>query len=172
MADATAEKNEDEPGSLDSALDDALDGLVLGERPRQQTRAGMGAPAESAIPEFSGGDLEGVVDAAVIGRGIATLKKFPVPPHWDLPVENCNTTELDLGICLAIDGETTIVLNPVDNRQGEPQSAGALPFELLPRSNYRWRSSPLDVNAGGSGETNMPGSDFRYAYWLGRWVKK
>ncbi|MCK5795698.1 MAG: hypothetical protein KAI47_00830, partial [Deltaproteobacteria bacterium] len=112
------------------------------------------------------------VDPKVIGYAIETLHAFPQPPFWDVAVINCDAKEIAVKTCTAIDGKTTFALNSEKDRSGDPQSLTPVPFSLRPPSNYDWRSNPYRVNGGGTGTSLFGAADFRFAYWLGRWVKR
>jgi hypothetical protein len=118
------------------------------------------------------GPTTGAVDAQALANALDTLGQFPQPPFWAEPVENCDAQELQNKLCTAVDGKTTIVLNPINDRGDNPQSLTPMPFVLRPPSNYDWRSNPFRVNGGGGGNLMLSGVDFRFAYWLGRWVRR
>ena len=110
-------------------------------------------------------------DAEAMARGIQTLKEFPVAPFWEVAVENCDEQEIEDGLCIGIDG-TEIELLGYVGRGDKLVSKDPVPMRIRPTSNYYWRSNPYEVNGGGSGGTRMvPAVDFRFAYWLGRWVR-
>jgi hypothetical protein len=117
------------------------------------------------------GTTQGSVDATALANALDTLGSFPAPPFWSKTVENCDPGELSAFLCTAVDGTTTFVINPVNDRGDHPQSLTPVPFELRPPSNYDWRSNPFRVN-GGSPGIMISGVDFRFAYWLGRWVRR
>ena len=109
-------------------------------------------------------------DAGAMERGIETLKGFPEPPYWELEVVNCDEQELVAGECELIDG--TMV--SVEGEIGWNDSLVVdkpIPMSIRPASNYHWRSNPYRPNGGGDGARMAPGVDFRFAYWLARWVK-
>ena len=122
--------------------------------------------------------------------GLDTLRKFAPAPYWEVEVVNCPILEtfecadqyretgqctwdpvvLEDG-CVAIDGET--VLEPIGCSGWKCTTvvAEALPWELQRPTNYHWRSPPHDPNGNGDGTNLLPGVDFRFAYWLGRWTE-
>jgi hypothetical protein len=115
------------------------------------------------------GPTTAAVDAKAVQNALETLGQFPEPPFWSKAVENCDASELSAKLCTAVDGKTTFVINPVNDRGDNPQSLTPVPFALRPPSNYDWRSNPFRVN-GGSDGLMLTGVDFRFAYWLGRRV--
>ena len=127
-------------------------------------------------------------DAGAVGRGTDTLVKFAEPPYWDYAVVNCPVYEgTDCGeqysehgfcnwpelgeVCIASDGVTE--LHPIGCVAWKCTEAVAepVPWQLHRPSNYHWRSAPHQPNGGGSGAGLLPGVDFRFAYWLGRWTR-
>jgi hypothetical protein len=109
-------------------------------------------------------------DPWAVARGSLTLREFVPAPHWDYAVENCDETEVETGDCTALDGSHLDVLGPV-GWKGDLVAAQPVPMRLRPPSNYYWRSNPYEFNGGGDGGTLLPAVDFRYAYWLGRYVR-
>ena len=93
-----------------------------------------------------------------------------MPPFWDIARTNCDDTEIASGSCTADDGTHLDVLGYV-GRNDELITVQPIPFAVRPPSNYYWRSNPYDPNGGGDGSRLIPGVDFRYTYWYGRWVK-
>lgn len=114
--------------------------------------------------------LSGVVDPEIMGRGIQTLKEFDSPPFWDHQVENCDEAEIEALFCEATDGSDMPILG-YEGRNDDLIAVNPLPMRLRPPSNYYWRSNPYGPNGGGDGTNMLPGVDFRYAYWLGRFVR-
>lgn len=112
----------------------------------------------------------GTVDTDIMGRGLQTLREFPVPPFWDLNVEHCDEAEIEALFCVAEDSSDMPILGYV-GRNDDLIAVHPLPMRLRPPSNYFWRSNPYKPNGGGDGSGMNPGVDFRYAYWLGRFVK-
>jgi hypothetical protein len=108
-------------------------------------------------------------DYEAIERGIQTLKAFPEPPFWDFGVENCDADEIESGVCELNDGTMVTVLGNV-GRNNDLITKEPIPQGVRPPSNYRWRSNPYQPNVDGSGSTMLPGVDFRWAYWYGRWA--
>ena len=110
-------------------------------------------------------------DTESMAKGIQTLKEFPVPPFWEIAIENCDESEIESNLCIGIDG-TEIELLGYIGRGDKLVSKDPVPMRIRPTSNYHWRTNPYEVNGGGSQGTRMvPGVDFRFAYWLGRWVR-
>lgn len=107
-----------------------------------------------------------------INRGLQTLKEFSVPPFWETAVLNCDEAEIATGICYGLDGTRLDLLGYV-GRGGKLVSVQPVPMRIRPKSNYYWRSNPYEVNGEGSNGLRLIGGvDFRYAYWLGRWIKR
>jgi hypothetical protein len=128
-------------------------------------------------------------DPEAMARGLSTLAKFREPPYWSTKVVNCPVYEVhdcsvnanDAGLCswdpalfaepcVASDGVTLLELLGCGGWKCNGVASEALPWELVPPSNYHWRSSPHDVNGGDDGSGLLPGVDFRFAYWMGRWT--
>lgn len=128
--------------------------------------------AAGAAGATAHGPTTGTVDATALQNATDTLHQFPKPPFWDKQVVNCEAQELSQMLCTAIDGKTVLVVNPVTDRGDEPQCLTPVPFSLRPPSNYDWRSNPFRLNGGGSGQSMLSGVDLRFAYWLGRWVRR
>lgn len=106
-----------------------------------------------------------------INRGVETLLDFPEPPYWGWAVENCDADEIASGICILNDGTEVRVLGYI-GRNGALIIDTPIPKAIRPNSNYHWRSDPFKPNSdGGGGSSYLPGVDFRWAYWIGRWVK-
>lgn len=108
------------------------------------------------------------------------LHAFRAPPYYDIAIENCDAAEIATGACLAVDGETHIRLTgvhlggqfyPITGHNGTLQATAPVPRAIRPPSNFDWRSSPYDVNGGGSLGLE-PGGDFHAAYWLGRYLRR
>jgi hypothetical protein len=116
------------------------------------------------------GDMTSLPDTGAVQRGIETLRQFPVPPFWEWAVENCDSAEIAAKKCTCIDGSEIELLGEV-GWKGTLVASTVLPMKIRPPSNYYWRSNPYGVNGGGDGGRLLPGVDFRYAYWLGRWSK-
>jgi len=128
--------------------------------------------AAGAAGATAHGPTTGAVDATALQNATDTLHQFPQPPFWDEQVVNCDAQELSQALCTAVDGKTVLVVNPITDRGDEPQSLTPVPFKLRPPSNYDWRSNPFRLNGGGSGQSMLSGVDLRFAYWLGRWVRR
>jgi hypothetical protein len=101
---------------------------------------------------------------------LTTLRAFPDVLHYDSEHINCDEAEIAAGVCVAVDGSTLTLADRL-GRGDELVAAHGLPIRVRPPSNYYWRSNPYAVNGGGNGETWLPGVDFRYVYWLGRWAE-
>jgi len=115
-------------------------------------------------------DMSSAPDSGAMARGLETLREFPTPPFWDVKVENCDANEIAAKHCTCIDGSEIDLLGEV-GWKGNLVASAVLPMKIRPPSNYFWRSCPYGVNGGGDGSGLLPGVDFRYAYWLGRWSR-
>ena len=95
-------------------------------------------------------------------RAVADLQLAPIP-GFDLAIFHAMAQviiERGMHNQDFIDGKTTLIINPVNDRGDKPQSIMPVPFHLRPPSNYDWRSNPFRVN-GGSGGLMLTGVDFR-----------
>ncbi|MCB1152048.1 hypothetical protein KDL45_00255 [bacterium] len=114
-------------------------------------------------------------DTAIVDPGTDTLRGYPDAPYWDFAVFNCDESEIESGHCVGNDGVTEWEVLGEISRNGELIVDKPVPMALRPPSNYHWRSDPYAPN--GDGNVSNDGSgmnsavDFRYAYWLGRYVK-
>jgi len=124
--------------------------------------------------------------SVALESGMDTLRKFAEPPYWNVEVINCPAfeactcedsqcscpPEATAEPCVASDGET--LLTPLGCKGWKCSIVvdAAIPWELQRPSNYHWRSSPHDANGGGDGSGLLPGVDFRFAYWIGRWAQR
>jgi hypothetical protein len=128
--------------------------------------AGMASGSVWAPPDRS-------VDQAVLDRGLQTLKAFPDPPYWSTSVINCDDQEIASGSCTAVDGTHLDVLDSLGWNDAVICEQ-VVPMKIRPPSNYHWRSNPYQPNSKGEdpGHGMEPGVDFRFAYWLGRWIRR
>lgn len=110
-------------------------------------------------------------DEAAIKRGIETLLEFKVPPFYDFMVVNCDESEVASKSCTAEDGTHLDILGPL-GWKGDLVAKQPVPMRIRPPSNYYWRSNPYTFNGGGTGETLLPGVDFRIAYWTARFMRR
>ena len=92
------------------------------------------------------------------------LKAFDLGPYWNVQRINCDEAEIAAGECLAVDGETTLILEGADY-DGDHMSTEALDPSIRPPSNFDARSNPFDVNGGGGNRLN-PGGDLLASYWV------
>jgi hypothetical protein len=111
------------------------------------------------------------IDQAALNRALESLREFPKPPYWDQARVNCDDAEITSAKCIAEDGTPLDLLGYV-GRGDELVSAQPVPMRVRPYSNYHWRSNPYAVNGEGSGDVLLPGSDFRLAYWMARWLAR
>ena len=109
-------------------------------------------------------------DPGAMERGVDTLVAFPDAPFWDEERINCDEAELASGACVTITGETIELLGPV-GWNDEVVAKAPVPIDVRPPSNYYWRSNPYQVNGGGDPTRLLPGVDYRFTYWLGRWAR-
>ena len=109
-------------------------------------------------------------DRDAIARGVQTLFDFATPPYWNEALINCDEAELESGVCELNNGQVVTVLGEV-GRKGTLICVEPIPQAVRPPSNYHWRSCPYTPNGEGDGSGLLPGVDFRWAYWYGRWVR-
>jgi len=83
---------------------------------------------------------------------------------------NCSPAGIDAGVCVGIDGTTSITLASAPGWDGTLVAVDIVPMPLRPYSDFEWRSDPHQVNGTGSANAMDPGGDFLGAYWLGRMV--
>ncbi len=105
-----------------------------------------------------------------ISNGLETLGEWNDMPYWSFGADNCDETELESGDCIGVDGTPITVLSS-PGRNGTIVAAEPVPMRIRPSSNYWWRSNPYGPNGGGDGSGLYPGSDFRFAYWMGRYFQ-
>jgi len=143
--------------------------------PRQPAEMGQSLFDFAYAGGMSGASVFGVMsqapDEGAMARGVQTLREFVKPPYWEFAVENCDAAELEAKHCLCVDGETEIDVIGEAGWKGSLVAQQVIPMRIRPPSNYFWRSNPYGPNGGGDGGRLMPGVDFRYAYWLGRWTR-
>jgi hypothetical protein len=111
-----------------------------------------------------------LIDATALANGTQTLSEFPQPPFWEFAVANCTPEELAAKKCEALNGMELDVIGE-DGWKGTLVCEQVIPMAIRPPSNYFWRSDPYKPNGSGNGSRLIPGVDFRYAYWLGRWAR-
>jgi hypothetical protein len=119
----------------------------------------------------AGRTLATAPDEGALGRGVGTLREFPVPPFWETTRNNCDDDEIASGVCIAEDGTPLDVLGYV-GRNDSLVTQQPIPMRIRPPSNFYWRSNPYEPNGGGETGRMIPAVDFRAAYWLGRWVRR
>lgn len=103
-----------------------------------------------------------------MGRGLQTLRDMPAP-YWASPRIQCDEAEIEALLCTLEDGSTVELLGYV-GRNDALIAAEAIPMRTRPPSNFHWRSDPHRVNADGSDNVLYPAVDFRFAYWMGRYL--
>lgn len=107
------------------------------------------------------------IDAAM-ARGVQTLSEMPTP-YWAVGRNQCDAAEIDALLCILDDGTSVELLGYV-GRNDELVAAVPIPMRTRPPSNFHWRSDPFRVNADGSDSVLYPAVDFRFAYWIGRYL--
>jgi hypothetical protein len=105
-----------------------------------------------------------------VANGLETLGEWRGVPYWNVGENNCDEAEIESGDCIGADGTEITVLGPI-GRNGDLIAEEPVPMRIRPASNYWWRSNPYKPNGGGDGRELYPGSDFRFAYWMGRWFE-
>ncbi|MBI2377924.1 MAG: hypothetical protein HYV07_28230 [Deltaproteobacteria bacterium] len=110
-------------------------------------------------------------DATARDSALQTLREYAPAPVWDERVINCDEAEISSGSCVLLDGTSAHVLGEVA-RNGGLVTKEPIPMRVRPRSNYHWRSDPYRPNGDGGGRNLYPAVDWRFAYWLGRWVRE
>jgi hypothetical protein len=143
----------------------------------------------ASVGDTSASGASGSADTEALASGLETLKAFREPPYWDEKVQNCPVYEpirckeqrSETGSCswdeealaepcTGVDGVTKLTPIGCAGWKCTPVVDAAVPWELQVPSNYHWRSAPHQANGGGDGSRMMPGVDFRFAYWTGRWT--
>lgn len=117
------------------------------------------------------GPMTAAPDETAVASGLVSLQAFADAPYFDSEVINCDDAEIAAGSCQALDGSTITLLGPV-GWNDELVAAEPVPMAIRPPSNYHWRSNPYRVNGGGNGDELLSGVDFRFTYWMGRWVRR
>ncbi|TNF32368.1 MAG: hypothetical protein EP329_10465 [Deltaproteobacteria bacterium] len=133
---------------------------------------------------LTGGSVFGPPTAApdqdAVDRGVSTLLGFPSPPYWDAAVVHCPDATCDCDhtavpegaeVCTVAGAGPTVDVLGCRGRGCALIAAAPLPKRYRSPSNYEWRSSPYRINGGGDGSVLLPGVDFRFAYWLGRYLR-
>ena len=108
--------------------------------------------------------------AEVVDELRALLRSFSLGPYWDVARINCDEAEIAARECLAIDGETVLYLEGMED-DGRWMATEALDPSIRPTSNFDARSNPFRVNGGGGGTRLNPGGDLLASYWIARYVK-
>jgi hypothetical protein len=118
-------------------------------------------------------------DEGAVSRGTQTLKEFATPPYWNVGRNQCPDavcTEANPQVaspdCTALDGTTHFTVLGCVGRNGDMITAEPIPMRLLGPSNFHWRSNPYQPNRDGEGSALLPGVDFRFAYWMGRFFRR
>lgn len=112
----------------------------------------------------------GTGDATIAARIDSDLADFPDAPHWDVFTDLCDDGDDDDSTCTAPDGTVFTNLGEA-GRNDTPIAEEPVPLNLRPPSNYYWRSNPYRTAGGGDGSVLLPGPDFRFVWWLGRWAQ-
>jgi hypothetical protein len=133
-----------------------------------QAASRIGQPYFEAIHALT---TESGVTEARMDEVAALLEEFELLPYTSAMRVNCDEAELDAGSCLALDGTTTLTLNPKLNRSDSPIALAPLRPGIRSPSNFDARSDPFEVNGGDeSGLGLNPGGDLNAAYWMLRWA--
>ena len=110
-------------------------------------------------------------DEEALARGMETLEEWADAPYYDRPAENCDADEIAARECTAIDGSEIEVLGTL-GRNDDLVAADPIPMRIRGSSNYWWRSNPYKIDQGAGGGNLLPGSDYRWTYWMARWVRR
>ncbi len=90
---------------------------------------------------------------------------------WNDPVENCDSDEIETGVCVLDDGTEVNVLGD-EGHGGQLMVDTPVPMGVRPWSTYHWRSNPYAPNGEGDGLTLGDAADFRFVYWAGRYARR
>jgi hypothetical protein len=102
-------------------------------------------------------------------QGLDTLRGFGAAPIWATGRVQCDEAEIAALLCELDDGSEVELLGAV-GRGDELIAATTIPMAVRPPSNFHWRSNPFRVNATGDDATLYPAVDFRFVYWMGRYL--
>lgn len=127
------------------------------------------AAAEAGATAFA--PPSGAPDETAVEAALATLGAFPGVPTYNDAIEHCDADEIAAMSCTLSDGTVVGLLGEVGHND-ELIADAPIPMEIRPWSNYHWRSNPYRVNSGGDGGALAGAADFRFVYWLGRWVRR
>lgn len=140
-------------------------------QPAEQSQALYHLVALQARAATSLWDSDGTVDEVVLERVLNDLSGFSDAPYFPETRVNCDESEIEAGVCTALDGSTLHLLGEV-GWNDTLVSEEPLPMSIRPPSNYHWRSNPYQVN-GDVGSTVFLGAvDFRFVYWMGRYIQR
>ena len=107
----------------------------------------------------------------VLAGGMQTLVEWSDAPYWELGYDNCDDDEIASRDCIGEDGTPIHVLGTI-GRNDDLVAEDPIPMRIRPGSNYWWRSNPYKPNGAGGGGRLLPGSDFRIAYWMARYLRR
>jgi len=140
-------------------------------QPEEQSQALYHLVALQARAGTSIWPSTGAIDDSVLERTLTNLREFDDAPYFPEARVNCDDDEIAAGVCTALDGSTLNLLGEVGWNDALI-SVEPLPMAIRPASNYHWRSSPYQVN-GDPGDSSFLGAvDFRFVYWMGRYIRR
>lgn len=123
--------------------------------------------------DFAWGAAAEDPDEDVLAAMLDTLRAFPEAPVRDEYVENCDAAEIESGDCVGVDGVTAITVLDSTGWNDAVVAAEPIPWSIRPPSNYHWRSNPYQVNRGNpAGDGVLSAVDFRFVYWMARWLRR
>jgi len=123
--------------------------------------------------DFAWGAAAAGTDADVLASVTDTLRAYPEAPVRDTYVENCDVDEIESGDCIGVDGVTPITVLETTGWNDAVVAAAPIPWSVRPPSNYHWRSNPYEVNRGNPAGTGVLSAvDFRFVYWMARWLPR
>ena len=163
----------------ETARDDVAEGILDGmyarpdedRQPIEQSQALYHLVAAQAAGHSSLFGASGQADPDAIAATLTVLEQFSPAPYFPEPRINCDEAEVAAGVCTALDGSTLHLLGEVgwnDTLIAREPVAMA----IRPASNYHWRSNPYQVNGEASDTTFLSGVDFRFVYWMGRYITR
>jgi hypothetical protein len=163
----------------DALRDDVIAGIDQGmyarpdrdRQPEEQSQALYHLVALQARAGTSLWGATGELDNTVLEATLTVLRKFSDAPYLPETRTNCDEEEIAAGVCTALDGSTLHLLGEVGWNDALV-SEEPVPMAIRPASNYHWRSNPYQVNGTPSPTALLGGVDFRFVYWMGRYVQR
>lgn len=161
------------------ARDDVATGVVDGmyDRPgesRQPAEQSQALYHLVAAQSASGASIYGPgasPDPTPLERTLQVLRAFSDAPYFPEARINCDADEIAAGVCTALDGSTLHLLGEV-GWNDTLVSDEPVPMSIRPASNYHWRSNPYQVNGDPGSSAFLSGVDFRFVYWMGRYIQR